>query len=359
MILTIIIAFISLIILIVIHELGHFLLAKKFGVRVDEFGIGYPPRIWGKKIGETIYSINFLPFGAFVKIFGEDERKKNPRSFSSKPIWQRMLIVLGGVVSFWIVGAILLSIVFSIGTPHVIDDSIVAEDAKVQIVSVSSDSPADQVGLRTGDSIKQFSILESQFSIDKVSQIQEIGENYKGQEVTLTIERGKQVFDVNLTPRVSPPSGEGAIGVGLIRTILKSYAWYQAPVEGIKATGLLTKAILQSFYYIVKSLFQGQGLPAGVQMVGPIGIFNLFTQFGQLGANYFLQFVAIISIYLAVFNLLPIPALDGGKMLFLIIEGVKGRPVKQAVEQRITAFFFTLLLLFMVWVTIKDVIGLF
>jgi len=359
-IITIVIAFISLIILIILHELGHFLLAKKFGVRVDEFGVGYPPRIWGKKIGETIYSINFLPFGAFVKIFGEDEITSDSRSFSSKPIWQKSLIIVGGVVSFWLVGAILLSIVFSIGTPHVIDDNVSGlSDAKVQIVGVGVDSPAEQAGLKIGDHIKQFSILNDQFSIDKVSQIQVLTEQHNGQEVVLTIQRGKKLFDVELIPRAKPPAGEGAMGVALVRTTIKSYPWYKAPIKGVEATGLLTFSVLEGLYGIVKSLILGQGMPAGAQVVGPIGIFSLFAQVGQLGVNYFLQFIAMISVYLAIFNLLPIPALDGGKLLFLIIEAVRGKPVNQKIEQKITAFFFSLLILLMIWVTIKDVIRLF
>ena len=117
------IAFISLMSLIITHELGHFLLAKKFGIKVEEFGIGYPPRIYGKKVGETIYSLNLLPFGAFVRIFGHEERIDHPRSFSNKPIWQRALVILGGVVSFWIVAAILLTLVMALGVPSIINDS--------------------------------------------------------------------------------------------------------------------------------------------------------------------------------------------------------------------------------------------
>ena len=149
MILTIIIAFISLVGLIVLHELGHFLLAKKFGVKVEEFGIGYPPRLFGKKIGETIYSLNLLPFGAFVKIYGQEERIDDSRSFSSKPFYQKALIVLGGVVVFWIVAAILLSIVMGTGVPSMIDDNQtgVLRDPKVQIISIAYGSPAEQAEL--------------------------------------------------------------------------------------------------------------------------------------------------------------------------------------------------------------------
>lgn len=191
----ILIVFISLIGLIVLHEFGHFAIAKKFGVRVEEFGIGYPPRIFGKKIGETLYSLNLLPFGAFVKIYGEEGGIESAHSFTGKPIWQRALIILGGVVSFWIISAILLSIVFGMGVPQAISDTTKAVNPKVQIVAVASGSPAEEAGIKVGDTIKEFSIFNSQFSINKVKEIQELTEEYKGEAITLTIERGKEVFE--------------------------------------------------------------------------------------------------------------------------------------------------------------------
>jgi len=359
MIFTIIIAFISLIGLIVLHEFGHFVLAKRFGVKVEEFGIGYPPRLFGKKFGETIYSLNLLPFGAFVRIYGETGTIEDYRSFSQKPIWQKALIVLGGVVSFWLVSAILLSIVMGLGTPTAISDE---ENGnliipKVQIVAVAPNSPAEAAGIRVGDTIKQLTISNQQLTINRVKQVQELTEVHKGEEIVLTIERGKEVFEVSLVPRVSPPEGEGAMGVALVRTAIKSYPWYLAPWQGIVATGNLTMAIIKGWALALGNFFRG--LPTGAQLMGPIGIFSLFTQVSQLGVNYFLQFIAIISLHLALINILPIPALDGGKLLFLGIEAVRKKPVSQEIEQKITTFFFVLLITLMIWVTIKDITRLF
>src|SRR4030042_6402817 len=139
MIFTIIIVFISFVILVILHEFGHFILAKIFGVKVEEFGLGYPPRLLGKKFGETIYSINLLPLGGFVKIYGQEERIDNPRSFTTKPFWQRALIILGGIISFWVVSAILLSIVMAIGAPTAIEDEENGGmvNPKVQIIAIS------------------------------------------------------------------------------------------------------------------------------------------------------------------------------------------------------------------------------
>jgi len=360
--LMIIIAFLSFLGLIVLHELGHFILAKKFGVKVEEFGIGYPPRLFGKKIGETIYSLNLLPFGAFVRIYGESEEIKdadNQRSFGAKPIWQRALIVLGGVMSFWIVSIILLSIVMALGAPTVIgdEDSQNLVNPKVQITAVASGSPAEIAGLKVGDTVRQFSVSGQNFTINKVAELQSLIEQNKGKEVVLTVERGKETLQEKATPRISPPEGQGPMGVALIRTALKSFPWYRAPFEGIIATANLTASVFIGWGQALKNVFIGK--PTGVQLVGPVGIFSLFAQVSQLGIVYFLQFIAIISVYLAVFNILPIPAVDGGKILFLIIEKIRKKPVPPKIEQNISSVFFILLLAMMIWVTVKDVIHLF
>lgn len=359
MFLAIIIAFISLMGLLILHELGHFILAKKFGVRVDEFGIGYPPRIFGKKIGETIYSINLLPFGAFVKLPGEIGKAEDPKSFSSQSVLKRALIVFGGVLSFWLMAAILFSVVFNLGAPTAIGDDVKSNlvDPKVQIAAISADSPAKAAGLKPGDTIKQLTINNRQLTINKVKEIQDLTEQYKGEEIILTIQRGSEVFDVSLIPRVSPPSGEGPMGVALVRTSIKSYPWYQAPWQGILTTFNMTGAVVQGYGQAIKNLIGGK--PTGVELMGPVGVFNLFTQVSQLGVSYFLQFVGMIAIYIAIFNVLPIPAVDGGKLLFLGIEAIRRKPISEKVEQNVTAAFFALLLIMMIWVTIKDVSRLF
>jgi len=361
MIFIILIAFFSLIFLIILHELGHFLLAKKFGVKVEEFGIGLPPRLIGKKFGETLFSLNLLPFGAFVKIYGEEKHIKDHRSFSEKPFWQRASIILGGVVSFWIIAAILLSIVMSLGTIIAVSDEDNGDliNPRIQITAVAIDSPAEIAGIRPGDSVKEFKIIESVFKIQKVGEFQELIEEYKGQEIILTIERGREVFETSLTPRVFPPEGQGPIGISLARTAEKSYPWYEAPLRGIESTFYLTRAIIAGLVDVFKNLVLGRGLPPGVQLMGPVGIVTIMTQFVRLGLNYYLNFIAMLSIYLALFNLLPIPALDGGKLLFLIIEAVRKRPVEQKVEQKITTAFFILLISIIIWVTIKDIKQLF
>jgi len=349
----------SLLILITLHEFGHFIFAKKFGVKVEEFGVGLPPRIFGKKIGETVYSLNLLPLGGFVKIYGEEERIDDPRSFNKKPIWQRASILVAGCLSFWIISAILLSVVMNLGVPRAVSDDFNEGllSPRVQIIAVVSGSPAEAAGLRTGDTIKELIIDGSKFEIQKVKEVIDLTQSNKGKEVILTIERGKGVFKTNLTPRISPPEGEGPMGLALTRTVIESFPWYQAPFRGISATGNLTVLVIQGWLGALKNLFQG--LPIRVEVMGPIRATKEAAQIGALGVNYFLQFIAMVAVSLGLFNLLPIPALDGGRLLFLVIEKIKKEPIPQRLEQKINSFFFILLIVLIIWVSAKEIISLF
>lgn len=355
------IAIISLLTLVALHELGHFFVAKRFKVKVEEFGIGLPPRIFGKYFGETLYSLNWLPLGAFVRLLGEEKAESDPRSFSVKPVWQRVLIVAGGVVAFWIIAAILLSFHMGLGTSILVGDEEEISDASVQIVGVVEGSPAEQAGLRMGDIIAslKLKIKNEKLKINKVNQVQEFTEQHRGQEIVLTIQRGNNVFEVELVPRVSPPEDEGAMGVALARIAIKKYPWWQAPLKGIEETFQLTAAIVMGLATIAAGVVSGRGLLEGAELMGPIGIGVLVARAVELGFSYYLRFIATISIYLAIFNALPIPAVDGGKLMFLGIEAIRKKPLPQAVEQKITAAFFLLLLTLLIFITIKDVSRLF
>lgn len=354
MILTILVAIFTLVALMVLHEFGHFILAKKFGADVEEFGVGYPPRLFGKKFGETVYSLNLIPFGAFVKIKGEEGGVEEYGSFSEKALWQRALIVLGGVIMFWIVAAILLSVVLYLGMPTAVSDSATGiDDPEVKVSRVMRDSPAAEAGFKPLDSIEGMSTNGDSVEPTKVSQIQEFTETHQGEEITLKLDRWGDVREVTVTPRVNPPEGEGAMGVSLVRTAVKSYPAWRAPIMGSRLCVTMTINAVKSLGGLVAQLFQGEGMPPGSKPMGPIGIFSFLNRTAQSGVANFLRFVALISIFLAIFNILPIPALDGGKLVFLGIEAVRGEPVSPEIEEKLTNFFFGLLLLLMLIVTIK------
>ena len=348
-----IIAFFSLIGLVVLHELGHFLMAKKFGVRVEEFGIGLPPRLFGKKIGETLYSLNLLPLGAFVRLTGEEGENKDPRSFSQRSLLQRAMIIGAGIVAFWIIAFfIFTALAATAGIPTSISDETNERvlNPQVRVLGIASASPAKDAGLQIGDRMKDF---------ERIGEFQGFIEQNKGTEVVLEIVRGENALSIPIIPRLEPPAGQGPLGIQLVRTGNMKYSWYEAPIAGLQKTAGLTFDIAESLTLTAKGLFAGNGLPQGVDVVGPIGILDLLRNSFAFGIGHFLSFLAVLSVYLALFNALPIPAVDGGRLFFLGIEAARRKPMGQKIEQRINAFFFVLLITFMVWVTIKDITRLF
>ncbi|MBI1984969.1 MAG: site-2 protease family protein [Candidatus Wildermuthbacteria bacterium] len=345
------IAIASILFLVILHELGHFFVARKFGVKVEEFGIGLPPRLFGKKFGETLYSLNLLPLGAFVRMTGEEERSDDPRSFSKQSLFARMLIVAGGVLVFWLVAAIIFAGVGATsGIQTALDDSAVQANAKVQILGIAKGSPAEIAGLQAGDTILNFT---------RIGEFQESADSFKGREMSVKIQRGNESFDATLIPRENPPSGEGPLGVMLARTASITYPWYEAPFQGVSIAWNMTLEVVQGLWHTASSLFQRQGLPDGVQLTGPVGIVFLLKNTLSLGISSFLFFLGVLSVYLAVFNVLPIPAADGGRLLFLALEAVRKKPLSQALEQKIIGVSFGVLILLLLYVTVRDVSNLF
>ena len=349
----------------IIHEFGHFIIAKKFGVRVDEFGIGYPPRIFGKKFGETIYSVNWIPLGAFVRIYGEEGGLDDYKSFSNLKIWKRVLIIIGGVAAFWLASIIIFSIVFAMGADLPVGDQDVAglNNPQIKVISVSQNSPASQAGLEVGDTLLQISSAryesaESEtevLQLNKIKDFQDFTKAHAGEQVGLKLQRGGKIFDVSFSPRVNPPAGEGVVGVGLERmaSLIEKTSWYMAPVKGVTYTWQTTVTALQGLYSLFSDLILGKGAPAGASFAGPLGITVFLANAASYGLGFFLYFIGTISVFIAIFNLFPIPALDGGKLVFLLIEKIKGKPVSVKVEQWITLIFFVILIALSIFITIK------
>ncbi len=356
MFLTLLIAFFSLILLMIIHEFGHFIIAKKFGVKVEEFGIGYPPRLFGKQFGGTLYSVNLIPLGAFVKIFGEEGDVHDAESFTFLPIWKRMLIVAGGVIAFWIAAILIFSVLFSIGASVPVGDKDVSgTPVKVFIMEVANNSPAQKAGLLAGDVILSIKNQTENLKVDKIEDFQNFLKSTKGLPVNLGIERQGKTIEINLSPRVDYLQNEGAIGVGLERMaqVIKKYPFYQAPWEGVKFTVEVTVKSLQGIYEVIVNLVTGVGAPSGAQLAGPLGITIFLANAVNYGLGFFLYFIGSISVLVAIFNIFPIPALDGGKLVFLLIEKIFGKPVPVKWEQIITATCFILLISMSLFITIK------
>lgn len=337
--------------LVFVHELGHFVAAKKAGVRVDEFGFGFPPRLFGIKRGETTYSINLIPIGGFVKIYGESgEGQGEENSFTSKKGWVRALILSAGVLMNILLAFILLSIGFKVGLPTVVEPGMEnVRDPKVQVLEVSDDTPAAQAGLEVGDEIINIGGQE----VAEVTQVQKLISEAAGETVSVVVSRGGEEVTLEVAPRANPPEGEGPLGIGLVETGIVSYPWYESIAKGFVTTFSMLAAIVIAFGGIIKNLFVGQGLAPEIS--GPVGIAVLTGQMAKMGFVYLLQFAAILSINLALLNILPLPALDGGRLLFLGIEKVRGKPVSPRIESIVHSTGFVLLILLMVLVTFRDV----
>lgn len=328
-------------ILVFIHEAGHFFAAKKFGLLVEEFGFGLPPRLWGKQIGETIYSANWLPFGGFVKIYGErheDELTEiqKERSFSHQTLSRRALIIGAGVLMNFALGWFLLSTVRMIGIPQ-----------SLLVTDVKGESIAAFAGIQAGDQLIDFKA---------VPELLEYVEAHKGESVPFNIQRGSEKFQVQMTPRLAVPEGEGNLGVFIVESGLPKQGFFRSIWEGLRDAVNAVAAIFLGLVDLVVGLFTD--ISVLEKFVGPVGIVNVAIQTTKLGIVYFLQLVALISLNLAVFNIIPIPALDGGRLFFLLIEKLKGSPMNVRTEMAFNGIGFLMLLALILAITVKDILTL-
>lgn len=367
------VVFISVLSLLVfVHEFGHFWTAKKCGLRPDEFGFGFPPRaigvyknkedkwaiVKGKKDPDdaidTIYSLNWIPIGGFVKLGEDDDPGDNPNHFNSKPIYQRAIILSAGVTMNILLAAVLFSFGFMVGLPQRVTPDM-ASGAKIsnhhiQIMEVIPDSPAEKAELVMGDSI----IDVNGISVTTVEELQRYSNDLVGTEVTYTFKREQREFEKVIVPELRSETNKGGIGVSIVETAIVSYPIHLAIVNGFTSTIYLTGRIFQGFYDLFRGLFTGQGMTEEVG--GPIRIAEITGQVARMGFSYLINFTAILSINLAIINILPIPALDGGRLLFLFFEKIKGRPMKKELEGTMHYIGFVLLMLLVAVVTYKDIV---
>ncbi|MBD3299775.1 MAG: RIP metalloprotease RseP [Candidatus Moranbacteria bacterium] len=385
MLLAILVVLLILGFLVFVHELGHFLVAKLFGVKAEEFGFGFPPRIVGwvynekKKSWEmikgakqvkrknTIYSLNLIPLGGFVKILGEDgedkeqvakktkKRVKNSENFSHKPVWQRILILVAGVFMNFYIAGVIFSLGFFIGTPEPVMENtgFNYKDVKIQILEVVADSPAKEMGLKPGDEILKLSIDGQAVDIEETDQVHNFISQNQGREILVEVIRGDDIYRLKGTPRTEYKENEGSLGIGFDKIGIVSYPLHKAIFMGFGSMFTVTYRMIEVFGQMFMELFQGKADKIK-EVSGPIGIVVFTNQFTEMGLAYLIRFAAILSINLAIINILPIPALDGGRILFLIFEKIKGRPVSPKFELGLHTIGMYLLLLLMLFVTVRD-----
>ncbi|PIR47308.1 RIP metalloprotease RseP [Candidatus Uhrbacteria bacterium CG10_big_fil_rev_8_21_14_0_10_50_16] len=347
-------------VLVLAHEFGHFAVAKWSGMRVDEFGFGFPPKLFGIKRGETEYTINLIPLGGFVKIHGESgEERDDPRSFASKSIWKRFLVLVAGVTMNVLLAWVLLSAGFMAGLPTAIDGGDFAggnvKDEQVQITYVLPGSPAEEVGLVLGDRVLS---VNGQSVIDAAQTRELIGLAQAGEELELVIARTGE--DQSRTIMVAPVQiEEGLIAIGTQLTTVGyvSFPPHLALLNGATSTANMVAMTAVGFWDLLGRLVTGKGL--GGDVSGPVGIAVLTGQVADLGFVYLLNFAAVLSVNLAILNILPFPALDGGRVFFLLIELIRRKPVTPKFEATVHAAGFAMLMILVVLVTYKDLLRFF
>lgn len=342
--------------LVFAHELGHFWLAKRQGIKVEEFGLGFPPRLWSVQKGETVYSLNLIPFGGFVKIFGENgEEETRPDSFASKTIWQRAKVLAAGVTMNLVLAFVLLFIGYLTGLPSLVskEDSSLKQ---VRIVEVTAGSPAQEAKLEVGDILLEIGSGAAFLEIKKAEDVSEFTFAHQGEELTLKIKRGNRIENVRVAARSQAVAGQGALGIAVGNVGKTILPWYQALYEAFISVFYLCYLILGAIVRFLADLITGSGDTS--QISGPIGIYSLTSQASKMGLAYLLQFAMFLSVNFAVVNLLPFPALDGGRLLFLLVEKIKGSPISRKLESKIHAGGFAVLILLMIAITLRDVYNL-
>ena len=386
MLITIMVFLVILSLLVLVHEAGHFFVAKKFGIKIEEFGFGFPPRLFAKKFGETFYSINWLPIGGFVKLYGEDPagggkirindkglmiKDNDKRAFFAKTPWQRGIVIIAGVIMNAILAAIIFYIFLGISgfkteLPLLSNYKFFGVNqtnfSEVVISSIAKNSPAEKQGLKA---LTKVIAVNGQKITDSKNFIDIVGKN-RGREIEITwsVLQTNEIHKTKIIPRLNPPKSEGALGVGLF-SLSTAVLNYETPVQkafsGIVHPINLMAYNLNVMGNLVKISFEKKTTePLSQGISGPVGIASLTGSILEIQnlkekILQLLNLAGILSISLAFFNLLPIPALDGGRLFFILIEAFTGRKVNPRFESLAHTIGMAVLLFLMVLITFKDI----
>lgn len=349
-----IVFFLILSILVLVHEFGHFISARIFGIRVEEFGFGLPPRAkklftkWG-----TVFTLNWLPIGGFVKLYGEEYSEGDEvvageaGRFYDKPARIRAVVFVAGVIMNFLLGIFLFATVYSfVGIPE--------KTERVRVEEIVAGSPADKTGLKKDDVISGLGMTK----INETSQLVKLVTENAGSEIELSVlSKDGAERTIKVTPRKDPPAGQGALGVVLSNVELTKYPWWQMPfrgaVVGLSEAIAWGRDIAYGLGHMAYGLVMGKGVPKDLS--GPVGIYQVSGQVIKQGFLATLQFMGVLSINLAVLNILPLPALDGGHVLFLGIEKLIGKKRKNKIEGYVNTAGMIFLLSAMALITIRDI----
>ncbi len=338
-------------VMLFVHELGHYLVAKLFKIRVEEFGFGFPPRLVKLfQFRETTFSLNWIPFGAFVRLSGENDPSVPDGFGSAKPL-ARIAVLLGGPLANLLLGVILFSVMFT--------QTGVPDSRKVMIATVEQQSPASQAGMAVGDVIVRI----NQTPVTSMGQLIQIVQENKGKTVEILLQRGDEQVSTSVVPRVDPPPGQGALGISMTNPITRA-SWLQTIPLSASATLEQARLILEMPGRLIRGEVQGEE----ARVVGPVGIYTMFSQAREIDEEnaasadpinrmLTLRLMTIITIALGLTNLFPIPALDGGRILFILPELITRRRIPPQYENIVHLVGFVALIILMFYITAQDIIN--
>lgn len=347
---TLVLFLLTFTLIVAVHEFGHYFTARLLGMKVLEFAIGFGPRLFGWTKGEIDYTVRAIPFGGYVRILGQDdfairqEGEGDPRAFTTKPWWAQAVVLVAGVTMNVVLALLVLTIAFTTGTTAATGD--------VRVDQIAAVSPAEKAGIQVSDIVRKIDGRTITRSADLVAYVRQRAQNES--EVTLEIERnGRPIAPIKATPRAEPPEGEGPLGIRLedVQGPV-AVALPQAFGQAVQLSGDVVQQIAQLPGQLIAARGSGTG---GPQVGGPIQIFVVTGQVAQFGIPTFLKLIGVLSVNLAVLNIVPFPGLDGGRLLFVLIAGIFRRRLSPQLEAAVHAVGFVLLLLLLVVVSISDI----
>lgn len=348
---TILLLIIVLLVTVLVHEWGHYTAARKSGMIVEEFGFGIPPRIWAWKKGETTYSINAIPFGGFVKIAGEngfEDTTPREKQFESKPWYKQSLVLVAGVICNIFLAIILFTFSYTLGTPKL------SESGTPTVIQITKDSPIDKAGIRVGDTFVSVSKYGRNISNINTTELKSLISG-STDPLMITFVHNKETKTVSVTPIAK--GSTVSIGIAVERIELEKTSFGEAFVKGLQKTASTTSDIFKTVGSLLGKLITGQ--KQDQSLIGPIGLAGEIRSASNIGFGYLLAFTAMISVNLAVINILPFPALDGGRLLIVILERLFRRKFSKKVVNIIHASGFVLLISLMIVLSVGDIRRLF